>query len=824
MDVATLLKDNINESQSEFSIPEPVAPAEDIEPVIEQIHQQTEVPHMLDKMAGLPTRQGILTMMRSNSNRNAGLDKLSKHKKFASVLEAIENYQQLMNTQVDLTFKDNVVTRNKNYYISAPDGDKLGRRDNLTKKAELDQCILALQNVIDCAKEAISSQSGLFGALERRSSTVRNLTPVIAQVLVQAYALAPKVAGLQDAISTYSIENDKDIFSFADVLAGKSIGLIGDNLVTTGVEDQSNTSIKRAEIEKALKNKTDLNIKAAMGRNQLKENLLSKQMPLLPIEMIKLSNFVNAAESVSENGKLTEEYNKGLNKYLDAVDYTHSVFTRRLLEIQNALDQLAETEGIGGGREIVKKRKAMYMPLSRLISKVLANQTEITNAFENGKITEGSYLSQVVGYGGMTLSNAIDSAYAAYEKDIIEFDASNRKKEEGKEADYKLLGGGLNVATLDFRSDVGSKHDFLNEGRVFRYSKDTGKNHKDSVNGMYDEAVGLISKFLGWDIAAQATAAVQRDHEGNLRYGGSVMELAKGKENAEKYNFVAPNTKIVQSSKNKKLDTADGDFLRNFQQMTVLDYLCFHTDRNTKNYMVDMEAQGSKIKAIDNDMVFGEDPTGIDSGGQLDIAALSSVKGRQVRTHATELASGLHSMDPGIKQAILQADPQAFNRLLMPYVQRVARIAAVRRLYELKDYASSVPDVNFAKREECERFLKNGAIIGLKNMMRDKNIETASSMSVSSLISGNGILQQTRGRVELYQWGGADVATEIHSAIQYGISKEELLGILAHHPLFERERENVERLANEMYDLVERNPEMDYEEYAKKYKLRINAE
>lgn len=821
MDTEGLLREKNSETLMEPPMAEQAAPIQEAESVIEQAEHRSMEVQVVDKMAGLPTRDGILSMMRTGSNTDVGLDKLHKHKKFAAVINAIERYQELMNTQVDLTYGGN--NRIDNYYKGGLKDNSEERRNNFFKKTEHEQCVAALQDIITSCKSAISSQSGLFGALERRSSTVRNLTPVIAQVLVQAYAIAPKVTGLRDAITSYSIENSKDIFSFAEVLSGRSAGVLGDNLVSTGVDNVADVSLKRDAIDKAMNNHSDLSAKEAMGREQLKENLRNKVIPIIPTGIIKIEDYIGTGKlPPSWETEKREEHGKKLDAYLDALDALQVNFNRHLKEIQFALDQLAEAEGLSGNRLAVKENKAKYMPLSRLIGRVLADQEAIAEALESGRTMPGTPLRFFREYEGLTLDTAVEVARLAYESDVIEFDRKDRKALGEKDADYKKMGGGFNTTILDYRtkdSESNKEPDFLKEGRVFRFSHredESGNNHKQDINGMYDEAVGLVSRFFGWDVAAQSLAAVQRDQEGILRYGGSVMELAKNRKIANDFDFTTPNKRVDKPTERQTLDITNGDFLRNFQQMVIMDYICFHEDRSGANYMIDMNAKGSKIKAIDNDIVFGEGSIG-EVGGKTDIAALASINERKWRTHGTQLTSGLHRMSPENKQAVLSADLGALDRLLMPYVQQVTRNAAIHRLREVQEYAASVPDVDFTSREDCEKFVMDNAFVGMKDVM--KNNSDLTVMGSVPNLTGNGLTYNTSIKYAKYNFASETAVIEIHTAIQYGFTREETLEILEANPSFEKHKESSLKLLNDMYNDVEQNPEMKYAEYAGKYGL-----
>ena len=346
--------------------------------------------------------------------------------------------------------------------------------------------------------------------------------------------------------------------------------------------------------------------------------------------------------------------------------------------------------------------------------------------------------------GGMTLSSAVTMINQEAQdastftrlvndkgEDLIESNENGRN-------DYIVSGGQLSIAILDFanrrvlRTEKVSEDSFLSE-----------EEQKVALNGIYDEAAGKLSDFLGFGVSAHAEAAgfmgkLKGEKEEHAVFGGSIMEMVDGK-TANGFNFsLDDENKTSEKDQGNGFPTVNlmknGRLIGDIMKMQVMDYIMMHGDRNNGNFMINMDAKEneSMVKAIHNDLIFGMDGGVRDIGFHSSKDAVVVINNNLFMDFGLKLETAFPMMTQEIKDRLESLDLEALNEMLMPYVDRVARMAAVHRAAELKAWAKKVPTCDLTKEEDTKEYvnasLKNSLKEWTSHMsIKDSGLDTATA-------------------------------------------------------------------------------------------------
>lgn len=204
----------------------------------EQVVENVPLENDIQNIGGLPTEISIIKMLKGQD-----LGKIKKHKHFDRALEALKKYQDIMQAEQRIGRMDEV----------------LGSRGGIVKGVQLtgdnkvfDDAWKAMMDFVYEANQAVKGAGGLFA---RRSSTVRRLTPVFANMLMQAYGVMPKLSHVESAIAPYLIERDieagrdggrssiEDVYTLNDVLNHRVSGGRSGGLALRGFQEKDSAIV-----------------------------------------------------------------------------------------------------------------------------------------------------------------------------------------------------------------------------------------------------------------------------------------------------------------------------------------------------------------------------------------------------------------------------------------------------------------------------------------------------------------------------------------------------------------------------------------------------
>lgn len=777
-----------------------VPAAEEIAPMV----------NSLQIIAGMPSKKAIEEMA-----SGLNLEKLKKHKNFQNALNALENYQKIMREPRAVTM--NVAKARRHGRFAQNDTDL-----NIDGDAVKD-AFKHLQSFVLAADKAVNS----VGLFSRNSSNVQKLKPIFANLLVQAYALLPKLANLQYEISPYVMATDKEKFTYEEVLnhevsAGRSGGLamrsVQENNGAVVLNPQEALKALKGEKVKRGKGENEIELEgdsaeeriANLRKWETQEKRMSLQIPPLPVGFFK-----------SQDSKQDA---KTLKAQADALTDSYLTEIRLLMR---ALDDTAEShEGGEEDRMGVHDKQAEHFRMSKLFSHVLANRELLKDVIVNGMpkelTAECEDIFMLRYMEGMTLSEGV-SILNKTAQDTSKFarliDGEGKDLQEG--TDYIVGGNNASISILDFKN-----------GRVLRAPKEQNQylskeKQNTALNGINDEAVGKISQFLGLNVSAQAEAVgFKAKEKGKTEeqdvFGGSIMELVKGVE-AKKLDFHMDGGKLNVSSQkdgenidNKKLGRLLGDMMK----MNVLDYIVLHGDRNTGNFMINLDAKESEsmVTAIDNDKIFGN--TGDKHfGHETSKEALNGINDRYMQQHGSKLSTALPMVTKEVKDLIEKIDLQAFNEMLMPYADRVSRLAAIHRVKELKAKVSSVDICDFTTEEGIQKYVHNVLQVSAVEWVKTMTMYEAGYLDGgSAVLTGNHILKQLlcgkNAAVTLYGWGPDTCDKLVKSMKSLGLSDKEIIDIIKNNLSTSKEKDEIigeEKMKELFGSLLNLNDSLDSE-------------
>ncbi|MGN0402888.1 MAG: hypothetical protein ACI4HQ_11630 [Acetatifactor sp.] len=667
------------------------------------------LPNLLENIGGLPTVTSI-----QNMAPGIKLEKENLNKSFSNALSALEEYQTLVTKQHMISVNDAEMRRTGKYFN--PKVNLYAEAMSEEKLTEAEKVYLKLADFIHWTEKAVYGWKGLF---TRRSDNLKRLTPVFANMLTQAYSLLPKVAHLESAVPPYLMATDQETYNFSDVIdhavtAGRSGGLAmhgyeneNSDAIMLSPKEASKTAQNARKAGKLKQDGEDADIYENImehRRNATREARMNLKIPTLPMGYTGQK----AVEQV-------DSYLADLRKLMTALEDT----------AESAEFSVMDDERLG-----VHDQQALNFRLARLIYLVMQHRDTleaiVTNVPNVSHMPGYEEINSLGGMRGQTLSEAVASLN---EIAMNEANYARLEDENGKELqvdkDYKVGGGSASVAILDRKNK-----------RVLRAPQGfTKEKQKTALNGIKDEASGVVSRFLGFNVCAQAKAGgfVARDDKGNNPtpvFGGSVMEMADGVE-ADSINLLMgleSQEFLQEHRKNDKYRNLDvmkqGRLIGEIMKMNVLDYIIMHDDRHTKNFLVNLDADETEamVTGIDNDYVLGSNNSR-QAGNKKSAHALAAINDRIVMDNGVKLETGFPMMTQEVKETLQNLDPAALNHLLMPYADRVMRMAAVHRAAELKKYAETVETCDLTTPEGTEQFIKKAVRSSMKEWLRGSTLQ-----------------------------------------------------------------------------------------------------
>ena len=667
------------------------------------------LPNLLENIGGLPTVTSIQNMV-----PGIKLEKESLNKNFSNALDALEEYQTLVTKPHTISVNDAEMRRNGKYFN--PKVNLYAEAMSEEKLTEAEKVYLKLADFIHWTEKAVYGWKGLF---TRRSDNLKRLSPVFANMLMQAYGLLPKVAHLESAVPPYLMATDQETYNFSDVIdhavtAGRSGGL-----AMRGLENENSAiMLSPKEASRIAQN--------AREAGQLKQDDEDADIYEDIMEYRR-----NATRGVRMNliiPTLPTGYTG--QKAVEQVD----LYLADLRKLMTALEDTAESDEFSvmdDERLGVHDQQARNFRLARLMYLVIQHRDTLEAVVSNA-----SNASQMPGYEeinnlgvmrGQTLSDAVASlnAIAMNEENYARLEDENGKELQA-DKDYKVGGGQASVAILDRKNR-----------KVLRSPKGFSKEKQETaLNGIKDEASGVVSRFLGFNVCAQAKAGgfVARDKEGKNPtpiFGGSVMDMADGEVAFNINLLMNPEDKdsVMESRKDANYRNVDvmkqGRLIGEIMKMNVLDYIIMHDDRHTKNFLINLDADETEamVTGIDNDYVLGSDNSR-QVGNKNSAQVLAVINNRIAMDSGVTLEGGFPMMTPEVKETLQNLDLAALNHLLMPYADRVMRMAAVHRAAELKKYAETVKTCDLTTPEGTEQFVKTAIKSSIAGYFRQATLKS----------------------------------------------------------------------------------------------------
>lgn len=714
--------------------------------------------NLIENIGGLPTIASIEKM-------TGGLkwDKIGKHKNFALALDALDKYQEIMQKQRKVTMNMTKSRRTR----TTDEGSDLNIDGN-----EVTDAFEAMRTFVISAEKAVKGAQGLFA---KRSSNVQKLTPIFANLLVQSYGLLPKLANLQYEISTYVIETDQETFTYSDIMNHQVVAGRSGGLAMRGTEENNGAvTLNPEEALQVLDYENAMGYISELRQRDTEKARMGLKIPQLPVGLLKAQKLETVGEdgarALRENAaSMAENYIADLKILMRALDDTAESFAGR----------------DANARAAVHEKQAEYFRVSKLLYQGIQNKELLIDVIINGlpeKLeTKYQELVKLHMLGGATLADAVD----AINKDAQ--DPRYFRKLEDKEGnalakeDYIITGGAASIALIDKVNEHVLRSPMRlddNNNKVFAEQSE----QQTMLNGINDEAVGKITRFLGFNVAAQAEAVgfmAKTDSESEVTpvFGGSVMEKVKGV-TAESINYTWGDQAAGIDGQPTVNILKQGRLLSDMMKMFVVDYIVMHGDRNAGNFMINLEAaeNESMVTTIDNDMIFGDDSAGKRIGYENPHEALLGINDRAFMDFGNKLTTMFPMMTREVKDAIERIDLEEFNEMLMPYVDRVARRAAIHRAKELKELAKKVPTCDLSTPEGTEEYVKQVMKISIAEWLRGMNcnesgIDLLYSANVRQLPSTIiRLVQQTYG-IASGSWGSEKDTIKLMKF--FGFSKDE---------------------------------------------------
>lgn len=770
--------------------------------------------NLLKNIAGMPTRASI-----ENMAGGLKMDKINKHKHVSQALNALEQYHEVMQKQQTVNMDERALDKN-----TAKGNIEFDKALNLN---DFHQAFESLAEFVVNAEHVVKSANGLFAS---RSSNVQKLSPVFANLIVQANGLLPKVATIEGLVGPYLVDKDRYTFTIEELLSSNLASSRSGGISTRGIEE-NNGSID-VDPKKALKilanEKLNIEEKIEAFREMRRETTEKARMgmtiPNLPVGVLENQN----RDTNTEKGK--KELASSAEKIADA-------YIAELLPLMTALSDTVESyesASESDGREDVQAKQAEIFRISKLIHHVRQNKQAliavILNGFPDNMQSSGveyQNLIQIHRLGGFTLEGAAGllNSEAMYKSLYVRLE--NDKGEKLKEKkDYHVGGGNLSISIIDH----------VNQ-KVYRANKDgdeytSEEEQKKALNGIRDEGVAKVSQFLGLNVVANAEAAgfmarKKGSEEDTAVFGGSIMDKVDGK-TARGYlpTFSGwDQTALNQSGEKPRLDIGkNGKIISDMLKLAIVDHLVMHGDRNAGNFMLNPDAAegNSSIVAIDNDVVFGENTFSLDTGGRTSLGALYGIKDRAIVDFGNVLSTGLPMVTEEIKSIVSNIDIEGLQEMLMPYADRVMRLVIVERAKELKQWVEQAPVFDENKEEDIAKFLHLMVKNSMTRWVGAMNIDKKGSLENCYIKFMPGTFVRWLSEsyaLKTFPWGGAKDTVVYMKAM--GLSRAEAEEIFLNNLLADDKESLVtkEQFESSAVGGIMKDYDMPMLEFKKKYNL-----
>lgn len=669
--------------------------------------------NLLHSIGGMPDVRSIDIMA-----GGLKLDKIKKHRHFGEALTALEEYQTIMSAPRSTTVNEAKMRRKIRY--TGEEGDI-----RIDKDAVKSAC-MKMADFIHHAEKAVKDANGFFAS---RSSNVQKLTPVFSNLLVQASSILPKLGHLESAVPPYIIQTGREQYTFSEIMNHRVMGGHAGGLSLRGIRE-NNGAITYSpdqirEVAESIREDEEEDLLQSLREEQTKKARMGMIVPVLPAGILREEK--GKALSKEQKKKRRQQAAKIAEQYL-----------AELRMLTTALDDTAESHEFSKEyeRQGVQEKKAEYFRVSRLLYRVMQQKGLLEELILQGIPDKG--LEGVPGYEDIAQLRSIGGTSLEEATALMNKQAMNTEKfarltdSDGNDlqagTDYVVGGGNASISILDYKNR-----------RVLRAPKNDGKytskqEQMTALNGIKDEAAGKISQFLGFQVCAQAEAVgfKARDKEGKNEtavFGGSIMEMANGVD-GKKINLLmnaGDKGKIVKRRDNDKYTnleiTKNGRLVEDIMKINALDFLIQHNDRHAGNFLVNLNAgeNESVVTAIDNDMTLGYD-NHIHVGGKSSEEALLAINERAKLDFGIKLNAVFPMMTQEMKDKLSSIDIDAFEQLLMPYTDRLTRMAAVHRAGELKAWAKQAPVCDLTTPDGVQEFVKAAAKTTAVSWIKQMNL------------------------------------------------------------------------------------------------------
>lgn len=705
--------------------------------------------NLMTNIAGMPTRASIEMMA-----GGLKMEKIGKHKNVAMALNALERYQEIMEQphEVHVDAKK-IAMENKTYNENG--------EDKMFDASAADDAFEALGEFVVYANKVINDSNGLFAG---RSSNIQKLVPVFANLITQASGLLPKLSHLETAVAPYVISTDKMSFTFSELISSNVTGNRSGGLATRGIEaNNGSIDLSPEDVIKTLNNEELNNTQKIdeireQRRQRTKQSRMWLKIPSVPLGILK----------DRRAAAVTEEQIQEANRSAEAMTDAYFAELRPLL---TALEDTAESyEGVGKNeRDAVHGEQARHFWTVRFLQRIMQNRDLFKNVLLNGlpenNGAEYKDIEMLYQLGGRSLSTASQflQEEAMNPNNFAKLtDEEGNALEENAKGGYKIDGGNASIAILDFHNKKVLRSPKKQDGYLSQ------EEQKTAFNGIHDEAVAKVGQFLGFNVMANAKAGgfmakEKGKSEETPVFGGSVMDFAKGQE-ASKINllFGGESKKDVvqrrQGDAYKNVDISkNGRLIEDLMKMSIVDYITLHADRHGGNFLINADAAKgeSMVTGIDNDMVFGHNDASNETGFHNSATAIKSVNQNVTMQYGASVSAVLPMVTESIKTSIENLDIEQFDQMLMPYVDRVGRMAAVHRAQELKEYVKTAEVCDLSTPEGVMEYLnksnKKAVEEWTKGMyLQGKDIENAIFDTIKTpllrmLLESHGAFKMTFG-------------------------------------------------------------------------------
>ena len=507
--------------------------------------------------------------------------------------------------------------------------------DDISAMGTAETCFFKLTRQVQYFVRVASQKMGVLHKKEAAA-----VLPAMSSLLIQLYALGNSFDNSENLAYDYLLEGNLSSATVGEIMTGQSSKSLQGNMID--LRNSSPTADKTAKQLHEWTDKKEINI-------DYKQQLNSRRLP-----------------GLGEKGA-----SQALQRILTMLD-----------DIELQTEDSIEREDI----------RTQYFDVTKMIL-LLLQHPQLLEADGASKIKKGKNIHEYE-----DLINTAEFFKAVAGKTVGEalerIDEIRQSKAETAAADSISKGGSLSQALID-----------KNKKRVLRATKENAgvKVQKSRNNYNYDEAMSKLGEVTGLGGQAGARTTYYKDLEGKLQYGTN-MDLAAGKQGTDaKLSFgdstvdsqmKAGRHNIFGHSTPKELEKNAGLIISSFK-MQITDYLSQHSDRHFENFFIDLEAENPEnaFMGIDNDNVFGYDIASERAKRTLSYEkhAKDKTGNAEYRGHKdlTATLSGFRCIPKETVAQVEALDEKKIGEAMIPYLDRGARFALIKRVAKLKEYVRS---------------------------------------------------------------------------------------------------------------------------------------